>query len=415
VATQTRTAPEPDGLVAVLDHVRAHGASSRAELAAATGLGRSVLTQRVDALLDYGLLAEDRVGASTGGRAPRLVRFRADAAHLLVADLGATSTDVALADLGGEIVVHKQEPSDIAAGPEVVLGRVEALFDECVAEAGAGSLWGIGIGVPGPVEFETGRPSSPPIMPGWDGYRVRERFAERGVPVWVDNDVNVMALGELTAGVGRGVDDFVFVKIGTGIGAGIVVDGRIHRGAKGSAGDVGHIDVQAAGRDVVCRCGMSGCLEALAGGAALARDAEAAARGGRSELLRGMLEEKGFLEAADVALASKHGDPASVELITDAGRLVGQMLAGIVNFFNPSLLVIGGGVAGAGDLLLATIRQSIYRRSLPLATRDLVVRRSALDGRAGVIGAATMVANELFARDELARWLPAGSPAAGAA
>jgi glucokinase-like ROK family protein len=414
VATQTRTAVEPDGLVAILDHVRAHGASSRAELAAATGLGRSVLTQRVDALLDYGLLAEDRVGVSTGGRAPRLLRFRADAGHVLVADLGATSTDVALADLAGGIVVHKQEETDIAAGPDAVLARVDALFDECVAEAGAGSLWGIGIGVPGPVEFETGRPSSPPIMPGWDGYDVRGRFAARGAPVWVDNDVNVMALGELTAGCGRGVDDFVFVKIGTGIGAGIVVDGRIHRGAKGSAGDVGHIYVQARGREVVCRCGMSGCLEALAGGAALARDAETAVREGRSEVLRALLEEKGFLDAADVATASKHGDPASIELITEAGRLVGQMLTGIVNFFNPSLVVIGGGVAGAGDLLLATIRQSIYRRSLPLATRDLVVRRSALDGRAGVIGAATMVANELFARDYLPRWLAAGSPAGAA-
>ena len=246
MATQARIALEPDGLVAVLDHVRAHGASSRAELAQATGLGRSVLTQRVDALLDYGLLAEDGVGVSTGGRAPRLLRFRADAGYLLVADLGATSTDVALADLAGEIVVHRQEASDISAGPDAVLARVEELFDEIVAEADVtGSLWGIGIGVPGPVEFESGRPVSPPIMPGWDGYAVRERFAERGVPVWVDNDVNVMALGELTAGCGRGVDDFVFVKIGTGIGAGIVVDGRIHRGAKGSAGDVGHIHVQA--------------------------------------------------------------------------------------------------------------------------------------------------------------------------
>jgi glucokinase-like ROK family protein len=405
----------PDGLFAVLDHVRTSRESSRAELARATGLGRSVLTQRVDALLEYGLLAEDRVGVSTGGRAPRLLRFREDAGYLLVADLGATSVDVALADLSGGIAVHREEPHDIAAGPERVLARVEELFDECVAEAGgSGSLWGIGIGVPGPVEFESGRPVSPPIMPGWDGYPVRERFAARGAPVWIDNDVNVMALGELTAGAGAGVDDFVFVKIGTGIGAGIVVDGRIHRGAKGSAGDVGHIHVQAEGREVTCRCGMSGCLEAFAGGAALGRDAEAAARGGRSEILRAMLDEKGYLDARDVALASNRGDPVSVELITEAGRLIGQMLTGIVNFFNPSLIVIGGGVAGAGDLLLATIRQTIYRRSLPLATRDLIVRRSELDGRAGVIGAATMVANELFAREFLPRWLAAGTPSAAA-
>ena len=411
MATQTRIALEPDGLVAVLDHVRAHGASSRAELAQATGLGRSVLTQRVDALLDYGLLAEDGIGVSTGGRAPRLLRFRADAGYLLVADLGATSTDVALADLAGEIVVHRQEASDIAAGPDAVLARVEELFDECVAEAGVtGSLWGIGIGVPGPVEFESGRPVSPPIMPGWDGYAVRERFAERGVPVWVDNDVNVMALGELTAGCGRGVDDFVFVKIGTGIGAGIVVDGRIHRGAKGSAGDVGHIHVQA-GREVTCRCGMSGCLEAFAGGAALARDAEAAAREGRSEILRALLGREGLPRRGRRRRRLEARRPRRIELITEAGRLIGQMLTGIVNFFNPSLIVIGGGVAGAGDLLLATIRQAIYRRSLPLATRDLTVRRSALDDRAGVIGAATMAANELFAREYLPRWLAAGSPA----
>ncbi len=414
MATPPHNGPEPNDLVAVLDHVRAHGESSRAELAQATGLGRSVLTQRVDALRNYGLLAEDRVGVSTGGRAPRLLRFRSDAGYLLVADLGATSTDVALADLAGRIVIHRQRPSDIAAGPEAVLADVDELFEECVAEAGIDRpLWGIGIGIPGPVEFESGSPVSPPIMPGWDGYSVRERFAARGVPVWVDNDVNVMALGELTAGCGRGVDDFVFVKIGTGIGAGIVVDGRIHRGAKGSAGDVGHIHVQA-GREVTCRCGMSGCLEALAGGAALARDAEAAAREGRSAILRALLDEKGYLDAADVAAASKHGDPVSVELITEAGRLIGQMLTGIVNFFNPSLIVIGGGVAGAGDLLLATIRQAIYRRSLPLATRDLVVRRSALDDRAGVIGAATMAANELFAREFLPGWLAAGTPARSA-
>jgi len=400
-----------DGVVPVLDHLRANGEASRAELAEATRLGRSVLMQRIETLLKSGLLAEDRVGVSTGGRAPRLLRFRADAGHLLVADLGATSTDVALADLSGGILAHHQEPSEIAAGPEAVLGRVEELFDECLAEVGAppASVWAIGIGVPGPVEFASGRPVSPPIMPGWDGYAVRERFADRGVPVWVDNDVNVMALGELTAGSGRGVDDFVYVKIGTGIGAGIVVDGRIHRGAKGSAGDVGHIYVQA-GRDVTCRCGMSGCLEAFAGGAALGRDAEAAARDAQSEILRALLDEKGYLTAEDVATASKHGDPISIELITEAGRLIGQMLTGIVNFFNPSLLVIGGGVAGAGDLLLATIRQTIYRRSLPLATRDLIVRRSALDGRAGVIGAATMAANELFAPEFLPRWLAAGSP-----
>jgi glucokinase-like ROK family protein len=404
----------PPGLVEVLDHVRRHGPSTRAEVVAATGLGRALVGRRLDALARSGLVAEDGVGPSTGGRAPRRLRFHAAAGHVLVADVGATSVDAAVADLGGAIVVQKAEPVDVAAGPEEVLGRVESLLDECLHDAGAaGPLLGIGVGVPGPVEFQTGRPISPPIMPGWDGYDVRARLARYGVPVWVDNDVNVMALGELTAGIGRGREHFVFVKIGTGIGAGIVLRGELYRGVQGCAGDIGHVQVPVRDRpDVVCRCGNVNCLEALAGGAALARDAEAAARDGRSPFLAGVLAERGAVDASDVTLGAAHGDAASVELLASAGRFVGQALATIVNVFNPSLVVIGGGVADAGDALLATIRQTVYRRSLPLSTRNLAVHRSALGDRAGVVGAATMVADELFAPAYLPRWLDSGALAA---
>ena len=379
----------------------------------ATGLSRAVVTQRVGELIDYGVLADGNLGPSTGGRAPRLVRFRADAGHLLVADLGATSMDVAIADLSGSILAHVQEPCDIAAGPERILGRVEELFVGALgADSQRGSLWGIGIGVPGPVEFDAGRPIAPPIMPGWDRYSVRERFAKYRVPVWVDNDVNVMALGERRAGIARGHDNVVFVKIGTGIGAGIVVKGKLHRGAQGCAGDVGHIQVTD-DPAVVCRCGNVGCLEALAGGGALGRLAESAAREGRSPFLGTVLEEQGSLAAADVARGATHGDPTCVELLTHAGRLVGHMLASVVNFFNPSLVVIGGGVAGAGDQLLATIRETVYRRSLPLATRELVVKRSELGDRAGVVGAAAIVTDELFRPSHLTQWLGVGTPNGG--
>lgn len=402
-----------NGLVTVLDFVRTHGSSTRPRLMHATGLTRAVVTQRVAELVEYGLLAEGELGPSTGGRAPRLLRFRADAGHLLVADVGATSIDVAIADLAGSIIVHVEEPYDIAAGADVVLDRVDELFQQCLdqAEDLPGKLWGIGIGLPGPVEFHSGRPIAPPIMPGWDRHPVRERFSDYNVPVWVDNDVNVMALGELRAGIAREHENVVFIKIGTGIGAGIVVDGRLHRGAQGCAGDVGHIQIMDGdGADVVCRCGNVNCLEAFAGGAALGREAERAAREGRSPFLARLLDEKGALDAGDVARAAAHGDPTSVEMITEAGRLIGRMLAGIVNFFNPSLIVIGGGVAGSGDLLLATIRESVYRRSLPLATRDLVVKRSTLEGLGGVIGAAAMVTDELFAPHRLSQWLDAGTP-----
>jgi glucokinase-like ROK family protein len=400
------------GLVTVLDHVRSHGCATRASLVHATGLSRAVVTQRVGDLIDYGVLADGDLGPSTGGRAPRLVRFRADAGHLLVADLGATSMDVAVADLAGSVLAHVQEPCDIAAGPEKILAHVEELFQSLDAESRPGSLWGIGIGVPGPVEFDTGRPIAPPIMPGWDRYAVRERFADYQVPVWVDNDVNVMAVGERRAGIARGHDNVVFVKIGTGIGAGIVVKGRLHRGAQGCAGDVGHIQVTD-DPAVVCRCGNIGCLEALAGGGALGRDAESAARAGRSPFLSTLLEEKGSLDAADVARGASHGDPTCFELLTNAGRLVGHMLASVVNFFNPSLIVIGGGVAGAGDQLLATIRETVYRRSLPLATRELVVKRSELGDRAGVVGAAAIVTDELFRATHLRQWLDVGTPNGG--
>jgi glucokinase-like ROK family protein len=402
------------GLVTVLDYVRTQGSTTRPNLVRATGLSRAVVTQRVAELLDYGLLVEGELGQSTGGRAPRLLRFPGEAGHLLVADLGATSVDVALADLAGTILAHVQEPCDIAAGPEEVLARVEELFGRILVttESRPGSLWGIGVGVPGPVEFDSGRPIAPPIMPGWDRYAVRERFAEYDVPVWVDNDVNIMALGERRAGIARGHDNVVFIKIGTGIGAGVVVRGRLHRGAQGCAGDVGHMQVTD-DPAVVCRCGNIGCLEALAGGGALGRDGEAAARDGRSRFLAAVLEEKGSVEAHDVARGATHGDPTCVELLTNAGRLVGHMLASVVNFFNPSLIVIGGGVAGAGDLLLATIRETVYRRSLPLATRELVVKRSALGDLAGVVGAAAIVTDELFRPSHLTQWLGVGTPYGG--
>lgn len=401
-----------DALVLVLDEIRLGRSRSRSELVERTGLGRAIVAQRVGELIERGLVVEGDPGPSTGGRPPRQLTFRADAGHLLVADLGATSVDVALTTLDGRILGHHDEPAEIEAGPAVGLGRVEELFDQLVTTAHVvpGRLWGIGIAVPGPVEFATGRPTSPPIMPGWDGYPIRERFAARhGAPVWVDNDVNVLALGESRSGVAAGHDDVVVVKIGTGIGAGIISGGRLHRGAQGSAGDVGHIQVTD-DPAVICRCGNVGCLEALAGGAALGRAGAEAAREGRSARLLTALDQRGTVSAQDVARAASSGDPVAVAMLQEAGRRVGSMLASVVNFFNPSLVVIGGGVANSPDQLLASIRETVYRRSLPLATRDLLIQRSSLGGLAGVIGASSMVVDELFSRDAIGQWLASGDP-----
>ncbi|MGD8683493.1 MAG: ROK family transcriptional regulator [Chloroflexota bacterium] len=409
-----RAVPEEalDAIVAILELVRRGRAHSRSELAERTGLTRAVVTQRVNELLARGFLVES-VAPSTGGRPPRQLQLRREAGHLLAADIGATSIDVALADATGSILSRSGENADVAAGPEAILARVEQLFDRLLAEHDPpGDLWGIGIGVPGPVEFRTGHPISPPIMPGWEGYPVRERFIERhGVPSWVDNDVNIMALGEWHEGMAHGHDDFIFVKVGTGIGSGIVSNGRIHRGAQGSAGDIGHIQVRSE-RHEVCRCGKADCLEALAGGGAIARDGAELARSGESARLAAVLETQGGVSARDVIGAAREGDTAAMRLLGQSATLVGQTLAGLANFFNPSLVVVGGGVAHAGDAYLATIRQVIYARSTALATRDLQVELSRLGARAGVTGAASMILDQLFSEAELARWIEVGRPLA---
>jgi glucokinase-like ROK family protein len=399
----TGTGDSTDATRLVLDAIRLRGCRSRTEIVERTGLSRSTVAQRLGELFSYGLVDEDGHAPSTGGRRPRHLRFRAEAGRILTADLGASSIDVALADLGANILEHRAEPADIATGPEAILGRVEILFDQLTESAGQtdGAVWGMGIGIPGPVEFNTGKPVAPPIMPGWDGYPIRERFETRfNAPVWVDNDVNLMAMGEWRHGLAAGHSNVVFVKIGTGIGAGLISDGVLHRGAQGAAGDIGHVQVSD-DRGVICRCGNVGCLEAVAGGAALATAGLLLAKGGESPRLSSMLDRDGSLSAISVAEAAAHGDSASLELITGAGRMVGRTLATVVNFFNPSLVVIGGGVAGAGDSLLAAIREAVYRRSLPLATRQLHIAPSALGGAAGVTGAAAVVADELFGADEL--------------
>ena len=301
-----------DDLIRVLMLIRSGQASTRPELSRMSGLGRSAISQRVAELTESGLVRDGRLGPSTGGRAPREVQFYASAGLLLAAELGATSIKIGLADLSGQIIEEHEEARDITEGPDKVLGHVEDLFDQLVESVPGGEtgVWGIGIGVPGPVEFATGRPVSPPIMPGWDGYDIRGRLAARyQVPVWVDNEVNLMALGELRSGLGRTERDLIYIKVGAGIGAGLISGGRLHRGAQGCAGDIGHV-AAGEGQDVVCRCGNTGCLEAIAGGAALARDAVALADSGESPYLRALASDGQALTARDVGEGAAHGDAA---------------------------------------------------------------------------------------------------------
>lgn len=366
---------------------------SRSEMADALGVSRSKVSLEVGRLLEGGLLAEVGLAASDGGRRSSLLRIPRSAGLIAAVDLGASSIDVALADLGGELVAHGASPADIKDGPGAVLGRAKELLAALLEEQGsdAREVRAIGVGVPGPVEYASGLLNSPPIMPGWDRFPVRGAFAdEYAAPVFVDNDVNVMALGEHRGGAGKGVDNVLFVKIGTGIGGGIIADGHLYRGTQGCAGDIGHICADPEGP--VCLCGNVGCLEAMAGAPAIAAKAERCAREGVSPILGEMLERRGALGTRDVGEAAGLGDYHALAIIKESGRLVGRVIATLVSTLNPSLIVIGGGVARIGHALLGEIRSAVYRRSLPLATRDLPVVLSELGGMAGVMGASVLAA-----------------------
>lgn len=401
-------------LSAVLDLVRGGAAATRPELEHLTGLGRKVVAQRVGELVEAGLLDESTFGPSTGGRAPRQLQFVAAAGLVLVAHFGATAMSAGITDLAGRLRAKAHRQHDIAAGPEAALTLMLGLWDTLLGDLGSDEVpppvWGVGVGVPGPVEYSTARPVSPPIMPGWDEFPVRERIQGRWpVPVWVDNEVNAMALGELRAGVARGYADVVYVKLGTGIGAGIVSGGVLHRGAQGVAGDVGHIPVREH-LGVTCHCGRTDCVEAVAGGAALVAQATDAAREGRSPFLASLVDRDGTLTVRHLVEAIQHSDPTTTNLVRTSGRRIGEMLASVVNILNPALVVIGGPVAETGDLLLAAIRQAVYDRSLPLATRDLRITRSFDNDTVGVTGSAFTVIDEIFAPGALEQWIGLGRP-----
>ncbi len=380
--------------VRLLRLLRDEGAVSRAELGDRLQMPRPRLLAELERLVSLGYVAEAGLAASRGGRRSTLVEL---SPHLRFAavDLGASSIDVEVVNGRLEPVAAYTETADIRSGPKVTLQRVNELLHKAKVDGAYERLDAVGIGVPGPVSFRDGVPVSPPIMPGWDRFPVRELLTrEHGCPAVVDNDVNIMAIGERHGGVAHSVDDFLFIKIGTGIGCGIYLHGEVYRGTDGCAGDIGHIQVDPTGP--MCSCGNVGCLEAVFSGAALAREATVAARTEVSPALAERFAARGVVTALDVAQGAIEGDVSCIQLIRDGGRRVGSVLAGLVSFTNPSMIVIGGGLAQLGHILLAEIRSVVYRRSLPLATGNLPVVLSELGPRAGVAGAAVLASDLAF-------------------
>nr|WP_247829297.1 ROK family transcriptional regulator [Arthrobacter antioxidans] len=379
----------PSGASEIFQVLRDGRPRTRAELAQITGLARSTVAARVDILMGLGLVSPLGGAASTGGRPPSLFALNPSARVVIGADLGATHAVVILTDLAGEELARERQDISIADGPDAVLGWLVSAIDRLLrsADRGAGDLAAIGIGLPGPVEHDSGRPINPPIMPGWDRFDVPGLVrASFDVPVLVDNDVNIMALGDQSSNW-PDVGDLMFIKVATGIGAGIISGGVLQRGAQGTAGDLGHVRV-AAGGDTPCRCGNTGCLEAVASGPALA-----AALGGPART--------GLTGSQDVIDLVRSGDATALQAIRQAGRDIGDVVAMCVNLINPSVVVIGGSLAQAGEHLLAGIREVVYTRSLPLATEHLRIVPSVSGQSAGVAGAAVLAISHVLSPEAI--------------
>ena len=384
---------------AVVAAIRRAGPLSRTDLAERLDYSRASLTAIVGRMIAAGVLSEVGEGKSAGGRRPYLLDINPGLGYVVGVDIGATSVDVALADFRGSVLERAAEPADVRANPDEFLGRVAELIADLLGRCGANAaeVVAIGIGVPGPVEFAPGVLIAPPLMPLWEGFPIRA-FMRRRFPaaqVVIDNDVNIMAIGEQRAGAGRGLESFQFIKIGTGIGCGIISHGAVYRGADGCAGDVGHICVDYNGP--VCHCGNSGCLEIMAAGPAIAAQARARAAAGESAFLAARLADRGELTAVDVGDAAAAGDRAANEIIRASGRMIGGVLATLVNFYNPQAIFIGGGVSGIGHALLSSIRQATLRRATALSTRHLRIEYSPLGADAGVIGGIWLGLENVFA------------------
>lgn len=366
-------------------------ATSRSDLARITGLARSTVSQHLAPLLKIGLIAEHEAEAGARGRPPSVLRLNPQAGVILVADLGAARGRLGIADFGQHFLAERSIDTNVARGPELVLDEVRGVFLQMLAEhqIAACSVRLIVVGLPAPVDFASGVPVRPPIMPGWDNYPVATGFqGDFTAPVLVDNDVNLMALGEARCRPPSQCP-LLYVKVSTGIGCGIVThDGQLHRGADGAAGDIGHVSV--AGREEVCRCGNVGCIEAFASFGAITRK---------------------FSGEGDMAAAMRPQINGSqmAGLVRAAASDIGEVIAMLVHFFNPGVIVLGGRMAQFGDEMLAGVRSVVYRRALPLATRKLSVELSTLGRRAGIVGGVVLGVEHVLSPQGLQALMARGS------
>ena len=363
----------------ILELIASGAATSRSELSRALGIAPSTVSLRVVELQELGLIVEQGVGLSSGGRKPRILSLRSGKDFTMVADLGGQHARIGRVDLAGVLHETATVPVRIADGPEATLAIVCAAFREMIAnapDAATSRLRGIGIALPGPTSDEFGGVELPSRMPGWQGFRVRDLLEQEfpDMPIVVDNDANVMALGEHYAQL-TAAQHSITVKAGTAIGSGIIVRGSIHRGATGAAGDVTHTRISAAASEP-CSCGNIGCLETVASGAGIVRQ----------------LRERGVdvSTTADVLELTRDAHPLATTLVRTAGTYLGEVLSSVVNFFNPDALFLTGGMSSS-EPFIAAVRSRVYEGCHPLVTRNLRIEAASTGRDAGLYGAAHLV------------------------
>ena len=364
----------------VVRAVRLAGSLTQAEIARSTGLSAATVSNIVRELRDTGTVQV--TSTSSGGRRARSVALSGDAGIVVGVDFGHSHLRVAVGNLAHQVLAEQSEPIDVDVSASQGFDRAEQLVGRLVESTGIGAdkVLGVGLGVPGPIDVETGTLGSTAILPGWSGINPRQELADRlGVPVQVDNDANLGALGELVWGGGRGVKDLAYIKVASGVGAGLVIDGRIYRGPGGTAGEIGHITLDESGP--VCRCGNRGCLETFTAARYIL------------ELLRGSHGDG--LTVPRMVQLGREGDPGCRRVIGDVGRHIGMGVASLCNLLNPSRVVLGGDLAEAGELVLGPIRESVSRYAIPSAAQRLSVVPGALGARAEVLGALALVLSEM--------------------
>ena len=400
----------------ILNCVRVSGQITRVAVAHQTGLSRTTISSIVDELLADNLLFEGQTvdAAPTGGRRATLLHFNANAGFVIGIDLGRSHLTLLLTNLAGEIIARRSSAFDAALGPESCLQQVIASLMDFTAGQHIGwhQIIGVGLGIPGPLDAASRMLVRPPRMPGWDHFDIRavmERACK--TPIYLDNDANMGARGESQYGAARNVENMAYVKVATGIGCGLIMNGDIYRGSGGSAGEIGHVTIDDDGP--LCDCGNRGCLEAVAGGAAITLDAARGMRQSNADGKRATNEADAArecpeerlaetLDVADVVQAALAGDPAARGAIERAGYHIGIALAGLVNIFNPSLILLDGSVARSGELLLAPIRQAIVRRSLAASSTDIRIELAQLGDNAIALGAVATVIEAAFGPPSLA-------------